>query len=176
MNMEIILKSVESNVMVIGALVGMFVLAWLANFCFSLFYNLTEVQENFDKTKCVQGIVKAIAIGLGLVLVTIVISALPQLLVGIGIDIPESVSEFCSMSVILIPFASAIIYYVKDAVSTFINILGINKSELLDEEDVDEVDLNNEEIGVSLDTAEKNIESMDLEEPKIAEGEIGVSE
>lgn len=152
-------NTVVNNLYVVAVLTGIFVLVWLSNVCFSLFYNLVKVQETFEWKRCYQGALKALCVLLGLFMITIVISTLPAVLNFAGINIPESVASFVSMATILVPFGSAILYYLKDAIETFKNILGKDVIDFIDEEEIDDIDE-----GVFLDTAEENIEEMIVKE------------
>lgn len=130
-------STLEYNIGVILVLSVLFACAWFANFCFSLFYNLVQIEDSFEWSRFWQGVLKAVAILVGLLSLTVVISALPTILVLIGVSISDNVANFLSMTVIVIPYASAIVYFVKEAIDTFRNILG---SEAL--EDEDEIEIN----------------------------------
>lgn len=162
---------VLSNLSLVMVMTVMFVLVWLSNFCFSLYYNLVEIQENFNWKRCYQGALKAGSVLVGLLLVTTVISTLPDILRNTGIDMQENTTELISMAVILVPYASAILYYLVDATKTFKDILGSKSAEFIDDGEVEELFE-----GTNVATGEFNIPYMDTEEPNVIEGQIGVED
>ena len=78
-----------TNLTHIGIAVGLFAIAYFANICFSIYYNIKILQQDFDIIKLRNGILKLIAICLGISALTIVITLLPIFLEVMGMTLSE---------------------------------------------------------------------------------------
>lgn len=167
------LNDVINNVGIIFQCIQVFALAWLGNFCVSLFYNMVHMQENFEWKRCYQGLLRALSVAVGLVLITISITLIVPLLSNVGIPITEEVGNIVNTVTIVGLFGVAILHYAKEGILTFKNILVDGGVVFQEETAVSTEPLDTDEFateflqGEALDIMEEGIEEMDTEEPEI---------
>lgn len=178
------LNDVINNVGIIFQCIQVFALAWLGNFCVSLFYNMVHMQENFEWKRCYQGLLRALSVAVGLVLITISITLIIPLLTNVGIPITDEIGEIVNTVTIVGLFGVAILHYAKEGILTFKDILidgGVvfqtdnQEGDKISTEPLDMDEFVEEFIqGTALSTAEENIDNMDEEEPDVIAGQIGI--
>lgn len=168
------LNDVINNVGIIFQCIQVFALAWLGNFCVSLFYNLVHMQETFEWKRCYQGALRALSVAIGLVLITISITLIIPLLGNVGIPISEEVGAIVNVVTIVGLFGVAALHYAKEGILTFKNILmdgGVVFQESNEEVATEPLDMDEfvEEFlqGTALVSSEENIEEMDVTEPEL---------
>ena len=120
----------------IGIAVGLFAIAYFANICFSIYYNIKILQQDFDIIKLRNGILKLIAICLGISALTIVITLLPMFLEVMGMTLSEDFISSFNIIAIIGAFSNSIYKYIKEAFATLQNILtpqeGLDKPKEVD--------------------------------------------
>ena len=108
-----------SNLSDVSIAVGLFVASYIANMCFSIYYNTKILQQEFDKQKIINSVLKMIAMSVGLVALTTVITFLPNYLTMIGLEFTESFNIIAIVSL----FIGGVYKYIKEAFKTFQQIL-----------------------------------------------------
>lgn len=166
---NLLLETTKDNMTVIVAMVCLFILSWLANFCLSMYNNIKQIGESFDKSKLLNGIEKLICVVIGLFLLTIVLGAIPIILDYAGLNISEGLIEGLEMIAIITPLGVAIVKYAKESITTFNDIVGYNKLFIENEEDdeaeiYEEIDDSDEYGDISENESEKGIDEMDESE------------
>lgn len=125
-----------TNLTHIGIAVGLFAIAYFANICFSIYYNIKILQQDFDIIKLRNGILKLIAICLGISALTIVITLLPIFLEVMGMTLSEDFISSFNIIAIIGAFSNSIYKYIKEAFTTLQNILtpqeGLDKPKEVD--------------------------------------------
>ena len=125
-----------TNLTHIGIAVGLFAIAYFANICFSIYYNIKILQQDFDIIKLRNGILKLIAICLGISALTIVITLLPIFLEVMGMTLSEDFISSFNIIAIIGAFSNSIYKYIKEACATLQNILtpqeGLDKPKEVD--------------------------------------------
>ena len=125
-----------TNLTHIGIAVGLFAIAYFANICFSIYYNIKILQQDFDIIKLRNGILKLIAICLGISALTIVITLLPIFLEVMGMTLSEDFISSFNIIAIFGAFSNSIYKYIKEAFATLQNILtpqeGLDKPKEVD--------------------------------------------
>ena len=174
------INDVLNNVNIIFQCIQVFILAWLGNFCVSLFYNLVHMQETFEWKRCYQGVLRALSVAVGLVLITISITLIIPLLGNVGIPISQEIGDIVNVVTIVGLFGVAALHYAKEGIVTFKNILidgGVVFQEDIKEVSTEPLDMDEfvEEFlqGTALGTMEDNIDEMDLRE--VIEDENGIA-
>lgn len=119
-----------NNLTHIGIAAGLFMISYFANICFSIYYNIKILQQRFDVIKLRNGILKLVAICLGISALTIVITLLPTFLEVMGVALPEDFINSFNIIAIIGAFSNSIYKYIKEAFATLQNIL--NPQEGLD--------------------------------------------
>lgn len=110
----LILESIKN----IGIALLLLCMFWASNFCFSLYYNINVLKEDFSKDKIKVGIQKIIALVIGLLLLVVALTLMPQFLSAIGFVIqPEWVELFDKLGVVSI-IITACMTYGKEAIQT----------------------------------------------------------
>lgn len=106
----------------IGAI--LFLSAYVANILLGAWKNVKIEGYEFNWRLIAQSIIKFIVLGVGVGLLSIVISIIPMYLTYIGIEIGAETMETIDSMVIIGAFATATIKYVTDALSKIKAILG----------------------------------------------------
>lgn len=104
--------------------VVIFLGAYVANMCLGAWRNVTIEGYDFDWKLIVQSIVKFVVIGVGIGLLSCVVSVLPAYATYVGIEIDAETLQTIDSLVIVGAFLTATIRYVTDAISKVKEILG----------------------------------------------------
>lgn len=92
---------VLSNLINVGYGVVLFIAAYLSNMLFSLWYNIKILLEPFDLIKLKNSGLKILCFGVGLSLLSLTISTLPEFANTVGWEIPEELKEvFADLAII----------------------------------------------------------------------------
>lgn len=92
---------VLSNLINVGYGVALFIAAYLSNMLFSLWYNIKILLEPFDLIKLKNSGLKILCFGVGLSLLSLTISTLPEFANTVGWEIPEELKEvFADLAII----------------------------------------------------------------------------
>lgn len=122
--MQDILYTILANLEKVGIGVIMFLGAYLANIALGAWQNVKIKGYDFDIYKVGQSLIKFVVLGLGIGLLTVIISIVPMYTTYIGIEIAPETMEFLDSIVIIGAFLTATIRYTKDAIDKLIIILG----------------------------------------------------
>ena len=125
---DIATKTLENLTITSEAMV-LFIVAYLANIMFSLYYNVTLVGQEFDRTRLIKSFIKAIIFALGLTMLILVITGLPVFMNAMGLNLPQEYQEVFNNLVIIITITSVTIKYTLESFEKFRNILGFKKEE-----------------------------------------------
>lgn len=117
--MTIIIDNLEK----VGIGVVLFLGAYLSNICLGAWRNVKIEGYDFDWKLVGQSLIKFIVLGVGIGLLSIVISTLPIYMVYVGIDITEETMQVLDSIVIITAFVVATTKYVKDAYTKLKDIL-----------------------------------------------------
>lgn len=98
-------------------------LAFASNMVLSLFYNINLSGETFDKNRLWKGVRKALVLVAGTLLMVIAVDAALSMITQYVPDINEQVHDLVTITMIASTIGLAAWRYIKDAYSTFINIL-----------------------------------------------------
>ena len=118
--MTIVLLNLEK----VGVGVALFLGAYLSNILLGIWSNVKIEGYDFDWKLIVQSLVKFVVLGLGVGLLSVIVSVIPMYLTYIGIEIGAETMETIDSMVIIGAFATATIKYVTDALSKIKAILG----------------------------------------------------
>nr|DAU22817.1 MAG TPA: hypothetical protein [Caudoviricetes sp.] len=117
--MTIIIDNLEK----VGIGVVLFLGAYLSNICLGAWRSVKIEGYDFDWKLVGQSLIKFIVLGVGIGLLSIVISTLPIYMVYVGIDIAEETMQVLDSIVIITAFVVATTKYVKDAYTKLKDIL-----------------------------------------------------
>lgn len=106
----------------IGAI--LFLSAYVANILLGAWKNVKIEGYEFNGKLIMQSIIKFIVLGVGVGLLSIVISIIPMYLTYIGIEIGAETMETIDSMVIISAFITATIKYVADSIAKIKAILG----------------------------------------------------
>lgn len=93
----------------------LFVLAYVSNMCFSIYYNIRILHQEFDKQRLIDSGFKILAFGLGTILLVVAITSLPLFATQVGYVIPSEYEELLSNLTILAVFIVATCRYALEA-------------------------------------------------------------
>lgn len=111
------------NLGYVGIGAALFLIAYLSNMAFSLYYNIEMLRQQFDSKKLINSGVKVATIVIGLTLLCVAITTLPQFVTHVGLTIPQEYADIFSNLAVLTLFVSSACKYVFEAYSKFKRIL-----------------------------------------------------
>jgi hypothetical protein len=120
-----IITLVLLNLEKVGFGVAIFLGAYLSNICLGIWRNVKIEGYEFDWKMIGQSVLKFIVLGLGISLMSIVVSVLPEYMTYVGIDIADETMQVMDGIVIVIAFVTAACKYVKDAFQKLKDILSV---------------------------------------------------
>lgn len=119
-----IMTIVVANLEKVGIGVLLFLGAYLSNICLGVWRNVKIEGYDFDWKLIVQSAVKFVVLGIGIGLMSIVVSILPEYMTYVGIDVTDEAMQVFDSIVIVTAFMTAAVKYVKDAYTKLKDILG----------------------------------------------------
>ena len=119
-----IMTIVIANLEKVGIGVLLFLGAYLSNICLGVWRNVKIEGYDFDWKLIAQSAVKFVVLGVGIGLMSIVVSVLPMYMTYVGIVIEDETMAVLDSIVIITAFVVACGRYVKDAYSKLKEILG----------------------------------------------------
>lgn len=120
-----IITLVLLNLEKVGFGVAIFLGAYLSNICLGIWRNVKIEGYEFDWKMIGQSALKFIVLGLGISLMSIVVSVLPEYMTYMGIDIADETMQVMDGIVIVTAFVTAACKYVKDAFQKLKDILSV---------------------------------------------------
>ena len=122
--MNALMSIVIANLEKVGIGVLLFLGAYLSNICLGVWRNVKIEGYDFDWKLIAQSAVKFVVLGVGIGLMSIVVSVLPMYMTYVGIVIEDETMTVLDSIVIITAFVVACGRYVKDAYSKLKEILG----------------------------------------------------
>ena len=122
--MSALMTIVIANLEKVGIGVLLFLGAYLSNICLGVWRNVKIEGYDFDWKLIAQSAVKFIVLGVGIGLMSIVVSILPVYMTYVGIVIEDETMNVLDSIVIITAFVMACGRYVKDAYAKLKEILG----------------------------------------------------
>ena len=122
--MNALMSIVVANLEKVGIGVLLFLGAYLSNICLGVWRNVKIEGYDFDWKLIAQSAVKFVVLGVGIGLMSIVVSILPVYMTYVGIVIEDETMAVLDSIVIITAFVVACGRYVKDAYSKLKEILG----------------------------------------------------
>lgn len=129
---ETMMTCLLNNLELIGILILMYVGAAGANILLGMYNNISNLKERFSKEKLIAGLTRCGIVLVGSLLITVIISLLPDILKALGVQTDANLFDGISIVAIAGVLSSMIVRYLKDAVSKFYSIL-YGKSEEIKE-------------------------------------------
>lgn len=117
------LNCLLDNLQLIGVLILMYVGSLGANTLLGLYNNINNLKENFSKEKLLNGIIRGGIVLVGSLVITVIISLLPDVLKALGVQTEANLLDGVSIVAIAGVLSSMIVRYLKDAISKFYSIL-----------------------------------------------------
>lgn len=114
-----------ANLEKVGIGVVLFMGAYVSNMCLGAWRNVKIEGYDFDWKLILQSLVKFIVLGLGISLMSIVVSILPVYMEYIGIDIADETMQVLDSLVIITAFVVACVKYVREAYEKLKDILSV---------------------------------------------------
>lgn len=119
-----IVTIVIDNLEKVGIGVVLFLGAYLSNVCLGAWRNVKIEGYDFDWKLIGQSLIKFVVLGVGIGLLSVVVSTLPIYMAYVGIDIADDIMQVLDSIVIITAFVLATAKYVKDAYEKLKDILG----------------------------------------------------
>lgn len=115
---------VLSNLEKVGAGVLLFLGSYLSNMCLGAWRSVKVEGYDFDWYMIANSAVKFVVLGVGIALLSIVVSILPAFITYVGIDVADETMQVLDSVVIVVAFVIASCKYAKDAYTKLKEILG----------------------------------------------------
>ena len=103
--------------------VVLFLISYVSNMCFSIYYNIKILGQTFNKTKIYDSGFKLLTFGFGTLLMTIATVGIPEFASVTGIQLPEEYIEVFSTLAISAVFIICSCKYILEAYGKFKKIL-----------------------------------------------------
>lgn len=107
----------------IGAII--FALAYVSNIFLGIWRNVRIDGMQFDWKLLAESALKFVVLGLGIAILSVTVSILPQYATYVGIEIASETMEIIDSVVIVGAFLYATVRYVSDAIGKLKQILGV---------------------------------------------------
>ncbi len=111
------------NIELVTILIVAYLMALGTNTLLGIYYNLKSLKENFSKEKLITGLIRGGIILISALLITTIISLLPEILNLFGITAPEELFENVSVIAMATVLTSTVVRYLTDAFKKFYAIL-----------------------------------------------------
>lgn len=115
------------NLTYVGIGACLFLVSYLSNMTFSLYYNIKILSQQFDKNKIINSAFRVASVTVGLALLCIAITTIPEFATYVGLKIPTEYTEIFSNLAILTLFVTSSCKYVAEAYNKFKKILETSK-------------------------------------------------
>lgn len=126
--MQEIFNTILMNLEQVGIGALLFLVAYVSNILLGAWRNVNINGDNFNWSKIGQSALKFVVLGLGIGLLSTVVSVLPVFITYIGIEIaPETLASIDAI-VIVGAFTTATLRYVVDCIDKLKEVLGINQA------------------------------------------------
>ena len=102
---------------------ALFIISYLSNMCFSLYYNIKVLGQVFDKNKLIASAYKILTFGVGTLLMTVATVGIPEFANVVGIELPQEYIDVFSTLAIAGVFITCSCKYILEAFSKFKKIL-----------------------------------------------------
>ena len=129
------LNNLLPNLQIIGILLVAYAASLGVNTILGIYYNIDIIKQQFSWKKFWSGIIRGGILLAAAALITVILSCLPSVLESFGITTSNSLFEGLSIGAIATVMLSCIVYYLKDAITKFYNILQGKKEESPAEEE-----------------------------------------
>ena len=123
--MNDIMNLVVMNLEKVGIGVVIFALAYVSNIFLGIWRNVRIDGMQFDWKLLAESALKFVVLGLGIAILSVTVSILPQYAIFVGLEIASETMEIIDSVVIVGAFLYATIRYVIDAIGKLKQILGV---------------------------------------------------
>lgn len=121
--METLYTSILLALQYAGIGLALFVISYMSNMCFSIYYNVKVLGQTFDKNKIINSGFKILTFGVGTFLMAVATVSIPAFANATGIELPEEYVKVFSTLAIAGVFIFCSCKYILEAFSKFKKIL-----------------------------------------------------
>lgn len=116
-------QAIQDNLISVGIGLAIFVMAYISNMCFSIYYNVRILGEQFQPSKLKMSGLKIVTFGIGTALLTMAITLILPWANQNGLNIPEEYTEVITTVAILGVCLTGSLKYIVEAFSKMGKIL-----------------------------------------------------
>lgn len=120
--------AIQSNLISVGIGLSIFIMAYVSNMCFSTYYNVRILGEQFEPSKLKMSGLKIVTFGLGTALLTMAITLILPWANQNGLNIPEEYTEVITTVAILGVCLTGSLKYILEAFTKMGKILNSGTS------------------------------------------------
>lgn len=121
--METLYTSILLALQYAGIGLALFVISYMSNMCFSIYYNVKVLGQTFDKNKIFNSGFKILTFGVGTFLMAVATVGIPAFANATGIELPDEYVKVFSTLAIAGVFIFCSCKYILEAFSKFKKIL-----------------------------------------------------
>lgn len=115
------------NVLLVAILVCMYLGSLLTNTVLGTYHSVADLRERFSKARLLTGLVRGGIVLGGSLMMTIIVSLLPEVLAAFGITADTQLFEGVSIAAIGCLFTTTTAHYLADALKKMSAILNVSK-------------------------------------------------
>lgn len=106
-----IIQAILNNLQNVGIGLLLFLLSYISNMAFAMYYNMKVVGESFDKEKMKNSLLKLLSFVIGCATLVIVVTTLPLFATYTGFELPsEFIDTFSTVAIIAVPLYASCKY------------------------------------------------------------------
>lgn len=127
--MQIMIDALIQNLTDVGWSMLIFICSYLSNMAFGIYHNVKQVGQAFSTTKILNSVYKVLSIVLGVTLLVVATTALPEFANYVGWQIPaDYIDAFNSLAILGVGLYMSC-KYIVEALNKFKQILSESKNE-----------------------------------------------
>lgn len=180
-----IIQAILNNLQNVGIGLLLFLLSYISNMAFAMYYNMKVVGESFDKEKMKNSLLKLLSFVIGCATLVIVVTTLPLFATYTGFELPsEFIDTFNTVAIIAVPVYASCKYALsafgkmKDVLNSSTNSLASVQQSSGDTEGFIEENINtnvgNEDSEINVAMIEPDV--VDYEKMEEAQNEVQKTE
>lgn len=106
-----IIQAILNNLQNVGMGLLLFLLSYISNMAFAMYYNMKVAGESFDKEKMKNSLLKLLSFVIGCTTLVIVVTTLPLFATYTGFELPsEFIDAFSTVAIIAVPLYASCKY------------------------------------------------------------------
>ena len=124
-------QAIQGNLISVGIGLCIFIMAYVSNMCFSTYYNVRILGEQFEPSKLKMSVLKILTFGIGTALLTMAITLILPWANQNGLNIPDEYTDVITTVAILGVCLTGSLKYIVEAFSKMGKILNTGTKDII---------------------------------------------